>query len=687
MDKENQHHNELGDGLNNLSPEYKLPSIWDNISQELNTIEEMDSSANMEDAADVDGSDAADFSVIKEGFELNFQSHQPPKFMWDHIEQELEAFTITDDVAAFSAIKAGFEQTYKESSAAPNFTWNDLSEEMDNPSPKAKEEDYSFVKSGFEKQYSAIVLPLFDWSDLAERMDNEAALADTPDKYSIIKDSFAKEYQGKVAAPTLWNNIQTQLDLLTVWGRFLYNIKSQTAAYWARNAMLLGAVCLLIGGGRSCIFDHPMANAPTAQSIAYNTSKNTDNEADTPIHSNKKRITKGEELERAKAFENKKNKQRNASNKQGAASNPSTVNIAPVDANFAINNKNKLAKKAAAAANHENKTGLNAEGIASKEGTATTDVAAEMVYDGNEVRSNNSGSNKLHSKTSNATNLQENGTWFGNQSLVEQNFAINNNSEAFLNMLTKKVLEDPAIAAMEENNFTIVRQRLKSRKLRFEIGLIGRAGTSMLLSKSTYKALESSSFSSTQLRLTGSVGAIANCFVSPSDAIVLAVYPYSTAQQQFSGFTEQGYYTNKEIQLNYVDFTIGYQRTLFRYNSLGNAPSKLYARLDFGFGYLTQATELVNRETTLDVLESYNKFNFSLGLSLGNSHQIKQFVFDYGITGNVGMNNIMTPLATTESVNLLNFGAYVGVRYALFAKLRTKTKQFEWSPPFYIDEF
>lgn len=227
-----------------------------------------------------------------------------------------------------------------------------------------------------------------------------------------------------------------------------------------------------------------------------------------------------------------------------------------------------------------------------------------------------------------------------------------------------------ADSSIQQTNSDFVIEQVVVKKTfhaRFELGLIGKVGTSLLLGKETSKALETTSMLKTNVRPAGLVGVQLAAFLTKDDAIVLSAAPFSSHQQYFGGYTQEGRFYNKEIKLNYFDFSIAYQRVLFHYNDFGNIPSTMYARLEYGLGYLNKSEEIING-AVVEVGDSYNKINHQVGLSVGNTHQIKRIVIDYGLYANMGVNSTQNhqTAVLVEQRNLMNFGGYFGLRYMIF---------------------
>lgn len=693
MDKRDQHDNPVGDELN-LSPENQLPSIWDNISKELNALDEASPHTNTDDPdhSDVDSMD--DFSIIKDSFQKTFCSNQPPKFMWDKIEQDLESFTVTDAPSDFSAIKAGFEQIYKENTA-PTSVWEDLEEEMDNPKPKTKEEDYGFVKAGFEKKYSAVVVPLFSWEDLAERMDYEAELADTPDKYSIIKESFEKEFADKKPIANIWADISQELSMGMYWSRFVSYFSS---IVFNRKTALLVLLGMLIGGDQLGLFEYDFVEEFNVKPIALQNQKKTESSllsfeqqifAGSPLYTPWRNTSTILPPLNKPLLQPNNAQQPQAMNSNQSLEKPSVVKAVEKGISEKSNNTtlqtSNLNVKAA--------TLLEIENAGDQYNNTLNSTTAQVDSLSMAMEHTKGYENEKNIDLIQAGDPLEEGVVM-QQEKEETNWSVQDGMEIELledgmGILVQKYIEDPAIAIMEENSFPLVRQAQKGRKIRFEMGLISRGGTSLFVGENLNKAFNSKNPSAVNLCPTGAVGLMFNYHFNLNDAVVLGVYPYATAEQCFRTSTLNGTYDHKVADLSFFDMTIGYQRTLAHYNTLGKAPSRIYTRLDVGIGYLTSEKTTVNDEL-VQMPNLYNKWNVSLGLALGSTHEIDQLVIDYGFFGDMGITDLVTLANTSvfQPAKLLNVGVYVGVRYMFFPRLEPSKaqRQFDWSPPFYIEE-
>jgi hypothetical protein len=240
-------------------------------------------------------------------------------------------------------------------------------------------------------------------------------------------------------------------------------------------------------------------------------------------------------------------------------------------------------------------------------------------------------------------------------------------SETPISTLIGQAFIDPTIEKL--NTFEIDNVVNKKRhNIRFEVGMNGKVGTSLLLGNATNKAMETTSMVKTKTRAAGGIGIMLDCYLTANDAIVFGAYPLSNSQQYFGGYTSEGRYYHKEVKLAYFDFTLGYQRTLFHYNDFGTIPSSMYVRLDYGLGYLSKSEEVING-LAAELGNSYNKLNHNVGLTIGNTHRINRFVIDYGIYGNIGLSSVQnigsSGTGSVEYSNLATMGGYIGLRYVL----------------------
>ena len=240
-------------------------------------------------------------------------------------------------------------------------------------------------------------------------------------------------------------------------------------------------------------------------------------------------------------------------------------------------------------------------------------------------------------------------------------------SETPISTLKGESFVDPGVDAIYTFEIDNVANK-KKHNIRFELGMNGKVGTSLLLGNATNKAMETTSMVKTKMRAAGSVGIMMDCYLTANDALVFGAYPLSNSQQYFGGYTNEGRYYHKEVKLAYFDFTLGYQRTLFHYNDFGTVPSSMYVRLDYGLGYLSKSEEIVNG-LAAELGDSYNKINHNIGLTIGNTHRINRFVIDYGIYGNIGLssvqNGLSSGISSIEYNNLATMGGYLGLRYVL----------------------
>ncbi len=725
MDNNNQH-DDL-DGLHPPPPPNDLPPLWEDIAGALDAANTVDAQPE-EEMADTNAPHeqaVADFSVIKAGFVVTFGQQEPPKFLWDTIEQDLEAQVTTDAPTEFSSIKDSFLAAFGEQQPPQSF-WQELSERVDQPIeelPKEETASYSQIKHSFERKYSAIVVPLFSWDDLVARMETETIAADTPDRFSCIKESFETVYarQEPSAATTagLWRRLYPLATGAQRFGR----------SEWSKRVGV--AVLLLLGW--SIWSNQPLdTTALTEEPVADNawtksTSRITDSFDKTRVGQNEEFLFLTEE-ERAN---------RDASAEAAlATNNPYTERLTvdlwssslearllllpPAPLEKTTTNALPAMESAASTQASPNRysTSTKTTSLASVETTATsTDLSKTGIKKAKKERENT----RLYSKTSQGTGNGGDGTNNGSATPVTApKESPNAKKEGTIKALDSKqrslalslaplfeplseqwsvdfststttaygpnFIPDPAVIALQNPEFPEVRRTVKGKKMHFELGVEGRLGTSVMLARNDNEAVARE----VMLCPTGAVGINFQYYFGSNDALVVAAQPYSSTIQCWGEEAgTAGGYQETAMRLSFMDFSVGYQRILLRYNGYSEAPASIYARLSLGVGVLTNSETHINQQQ-ISTSNLYRDLNWNAGLSIGNLHQMQRFVLDYGLMGNIGLNNFITEAQPNvlQPARIVNVGAYVGLRY-LFMPRNAPTKkqrQFDWSAPFFIEE-
>lgn len=728
MDKKNQH-DDLG-GLHNKPSPKALPPLWEDIAGAMDAADGKEQ--GQQGALESDGEheqQVADFSVIKAGFVSTFGQQEPPKFLWDTIEQDLEATIETDAPTEFSSIKDSFLATFGQQEP-PQSLWKALSERVDHPEaeiPAQEKATYTNIKNSFERKYSAIIVPLFSWSDLVERMDTEAILADTPDRFSCIKESFEAIYaqQEPSAAVTagLWSRLYP---LAPFWG----SVQQVAGNPWMKR----GAVALLllmawgawytISPSQNTLATNESSTKtleiPSANRAAkgITTKENTSSTTSPLAEETTSYRTFGpwmmpEDVALSKTWEEADAKAVEAAKVSHMAG---TLNLttkretidalhvtigsvplveenrtddnlaqAPIKPNEPFTEGNKDIKRATTLALTQNTeqeptTNTTNLGMVNK-GTGSTTTQKATLLSNQEESFSSAFSNPKNTTT--LKSLSVNGKALETPILPAADIHL---VEEGWTTLSRNYIPDPAIAWMEANNFTEVRPAIRGKKVHFEFGVEGRLGTSVLLEN---KGMEEAD-KETILCPTGAVGVNFQYYFGMNDALVVGAYPYSSTIQCWGKPSPNGGAPEiVDMRLAFMDFTVGYQRVLLRYSGYSEQPASIYARVNLGMGWLTNANTRVNQQS-IATPGLYKNFNWSAGLALGNLHQLQRFVLDYGLMGNIGLNSFVTGAQPNvlQPARIVNVGAYLGLRY-LFTPRRApskKQRQFDWSAPFYIEE-
>ncbi|MFT5647231.1 MAG: hypothetical protein ACI976_001920 [Aureispira sp.] len=629
---------------------------------------------------------------IGESFEQNLPDELVPDFIWDNISNTLDSNNIpTESTESVEKIKASFEEGFDDA-VVPPLLWTGIQSSLDHASTlNPSTESDNKIKTSFEVGHQDIIP-----ENLWENVENEL------------------EVEG------VWKRVLTGLNRRT------------KRKYWQEKGMQLSIAALALLLLRGCDFGEwstttPIANqsnsttkvdlgteqafpalggdlkaaptnlvnlnAPTATANNDNSNNNllgqTYSLPTVPIFSASSKTPLTANLEATGPIVAKKTNAfiwGGAKTKQADAKDKKNLNTLPVKNNVALHTSFiKNSKKDKIAAAQTNATLVNKEKNTSKEvkNTPSGAIAATKTGVTTVITKTNIDNTINNNTTTNTTNTEAQNTVASTTINTSKNpidAAKNNTIKNTNSTSSKELLSETSISALIgqafidpriETLYTFEINNVLNKKrhnIRFELGMNGKVGTSLLLGNATNQAMETTSMVKTKIRAAGGIGIMLDCYLTANDAIVFGVYPLSSSQQYFGGYTSEGRYYHKEVKLAYFDLTLGYQRTLFHYNDFGTIPSSMYARLDYGLGYLSKSEEIING-LAAELGDSYNKFNHNVGLTIGNTHRINRFVIDYGIYGNIGLSSVQNigPSGTSsvEYNNLATMGGYLGLRYVL----------------------
>ena len=645
------------------------------------------------DATQQHANELADFAAIKQGFEATVQGLTPPKFLWDTIDQALQADVPTDAPDAFSSIKDGFEDRFQVQHAPP-FAWDALEQKAQEPP-----ETYSAIKQSFERQYSSMVVPLFSWEELTQRMDQEATQPETPENYSRVRKGFVWVHTGQQPSAQIWQNILRQLHPRTAW--------------WLQHRQTVGQVILVLGllGALTWSLNRSQNTSPLLANTTTTTTATTNTNTTTTSTS----LPTTESAEAPLAL----GQQSNATPwvaglpLQGILLPP---NWAPINPALALNGvttttamrPNALETTTAAEAQTSEAPAL-ATNLQNTQTTAsnTTTAAPSTNPTASLNRPVEEGTNNTPPATTTTGTAEENpaeavlalaptvepsGTLNWQGTLAQQNAAQHPaqvEEEATSETLAahwQDQLSSKAQTYLDDHSFPTTRKALRGKRLHIEVGGIARLGTSLLVRPRDRWNNESDR----RFMLSSALGVVGQIYLSKNDAFIVTGYPYAVARHTLKEIEhEDGSKQRTDVEFGFAELALGYQRVLWNYSLIGEAPSRVYGRFDFGVAWLTRSSTQVNHDPRHRAAW-YTNLQYTAGLSLGTSHTIGRVVLDYGITGNLGLNSIVSPHhpSLQSPTRLFQTGGYVSVRYLLLPRLAPskQMRQFDWSPPFYIEE-
>lgn len=568
----------------------------------------------------------------------------------------------------------------------PESIWEGIANALDAQPTKESTEK---IKTSFENGFDEEPLPDL-WGTITNQLEGQVG---TNNK---IKSSFENIQQGELPQ-NIWENVENQLEIEAVWERVYKALNKRTKKrYWQEKGIQLGIAALAVLSLRGCGIGETFMSLPVAQQVQERTVveqvKTTTPLAESSIGNN---LLTQEAVKSIPECKNQENTEKQVyrlnqlttpvQHKKINSSVEQPTQVTPMSLEITLGDKEK--------ANH--KDNLPNELLIETPKTKTT---VGKKYEDLEISNapvtslvTKGHNKKALSNTSFEQTQLDHSLWtpiaavqlskLPNNTLKEyMNNPLFLSSEALTTSIAQTSISERKLLAIQPTAITdsniyalkaVVIESMSEKQrpsLRFELGLNAQVGTSLLLGGAMQEAMEETSMSTTEIEPNASLGVALDCYLSANDAISLGVYPFSNTRQHFEGYTSEGRYYNKEIKLSYVDISLGYQRTLLHYNDFGTIPSSIYARLDYGFGYLSQGEEVVN-EVSVNLGNTYNKINHHLGLSIGNTHRVQRVVINYGLSANMGISSVLNQNSAggiqQDYTHLLNMGGYVGLRYAL----------------------
>ena len=650
--------NKIGESFEqNISNELVPDFIWDNISSTL------DSSKIPTESTE----------KIKASFEEGFDEAVVPPLLWTGIQSSLEqGSTLNPPIGSDNKIKTSFEAGHQD--IIPENLWENVENQLEIEGVwervlkglNRRTKRQYWQEKGIQLSIAALALLLLRGCDFGEwtTITPIANQSDVTAKVDLEKEqSFLVLGGNSKATPTnlvylnttaASNNNSSKDNLLG------QSYALQTAPIFSKflKTPSTGSNNLLNNNSsKDNLLEqtYTLLNQPIFSVISENPSKGN-LETTNPI------VAKNTN---ASIFAGTKSEQGDSNHKENLSTPSVKNNIALNNSSIANNREDKIAtaqinlvviNKEPNTSNEVNEASSGAVLVtAAIINTATNNNNKAVAPNSFAATTINSSENPIDATNNNNT---KNTDWTSSRALL---------SETPISTLIGQMFIDPTIEQL--NTFEIdnvVNQ--KRHNIRFEVGMNGKVGTSLLLGNATNKAMETTSMVKTKTRAAGGIGIMLDCYLTANDAIVFGAYPLSNSQQYFGGYTKEGRYYHKEVKLAYFDFTLGYQRTLFHYNDFGTIPSSMYVRLDYGLGYLSKSEEIING-LAAELGNSYNKLNHNVGLTIGNTHRINRFVIDYGIYGNIGLSSVQnissSGISSVEYSNLATMGGYLGLRYVL----------------------
>jgi len=593
----------------------------------------------------------------------------------------------------------------------PSFIWDNIAQNIDHA-------DMSVLKEGFQDFYAYKEPNINTWDNIQKILNDAPA--------DIMTDAFNEFYATEEPNSQVWENIQDKVDITNTWGRIQKKLDSKEK--WKLRFQRFGAVAMLLLLLHTCIgegyipqplsnlFEETKTNPVEVLTLSNHQQNSTNNKASSNNNSisntnkspviqelNGNTIAKKENNDVIKNHSKEENKSIPTTtvitkkNENSTTIDPNQKSIAKKENNDVIKSPSKEENKSIPATTiitKKNKTSTtidpNKKSIAKKENNdvikdptkeenknvPATTVITKKNENSTTIAPNQKSIAKKENKNIPVTEVTNTTALKEIETTENTPYKENNNSNHSDQIYNLQLLPSITIDSIEETpiqlplaetiSFSLENfSKKKNKKFpKFELGLIGKIGTSFLLNEMTREGLRYSSIQDTRLEFTGNIGFILGVKITPKDALTLQVAPYAPTTQNFSYFSNEGVFSQNEIKLSYLDFALGYERDWLVFEIGNQNKGSVFTRLDIGLSHLVQEQVLLNTETVQQ--QTFKKWNISVGLALGSKYQFNKFVLDYGICGSIGVNDINnnTHLGS-QPTNLATFGGFIGLRYQL----------------------
>lgn len=585
---------------------------------------------------------------IGESFEQDFPNELVPDFIWDNISNALDR--PTEPLESTEKIKASFEAGHED--LLPENLWGNLENQLEVEGVwkrvlkglNRRTKRQYWQEKGVQFGIAALVLLLLRGCDFGE-WSSLSPIANQSNPIAKVDVETAQSVPIPVASSKGIAAHSIRLNAPTITGATLGSNASKNNVVESNYSFPTAPVCSAL-----------LKTASTG---------NSETKSPIVVQKTKTSILAGAKSKQAPS--NYKEKSRRTALENSIALDPTLI----TNSTNSTKNKAEIAEKASiqanvALGNKEAQTSNQVNNTPSARNPTTGIATTLATNNANEIKNKKKNEIKKN-KPRIAQNTFASKNTTASNDLIEARSTKTSWSETPISTLRGQGFIDPALDKFPTFELDPVANQ-KKHDLRFELGMTGKVGTSLLLGTATSKAMETTSMIKTKTRATGGFGLMLDCYLTANDAIVFGAYPLSSSQQYFGGYTSEGRYYHKEVKLAYFDVTLGYQRTLWHYNDFGTIPSSMYVRLDYGLGYLSKSEEIINGLAT-ELGNAYSQLHHTVGVTIGNTHRMNRFVIDYGIYGNIGLSSVQSldPSGTSvvEYSNLATMGGYLGLRYVL----------------------
>lgn len=218
--------------------------------------------------------------------------------------------------------------------------------------------------------------------------------------------------------------------------------------------------------------------------------------------------------------------------------------------------------------------------------------------------------------------------------------------------------------SLPENSKEIANTKRSKTPPALEIGMGAELSTHALLGEKTFAAIRKDDWTKTEFRGAVQTHLMLRLQLHPRHAVGIYLYPNNRLRQDFGGFTSEGKYEARRIEMRYGQARAAYNFQLRADEGISPQFSSFWIGGEVSSSRLWRVCEHVDEQLNTNL--SYRKWAHTAGVSLGYRHRFGRVAFQYGLNATASLSDV---LRSTElgapSGKLLSLSAFCTLAYRL----------------------